>query len=46
MKKCQKCLAVGHYTYECKNQPKFLYRPTRTKMMKDKSLSSKPALEG
>jgi len=30
---CQKCLEKGHWTYECKNEKKYLYRPSRTKEM-------------
>ena len=32
--KCQKCLEVGHWTYECKAKPKYLSRPSRTQTMK------------
>ena len=28
--KCQKCLKYGHWTYECKSEPVYLYRPSRT----------------
>ena len=33
-KKCQKCLAVGHYTFECKNERAYVQRPSRTKMVR------------
>ncbi|KAG5284299.1 hypothetical protein AALO_G00025160 [Alosa alosa] len=32
--KCQKCLELGHWTYECKGKRKYLYRPSRTAEMK------------
>jgi hypothetical protein len=41
-KKCQKCLGVGHYTYECNREAKYLYRPSRTKIMANPSLAPKP----
>ena len=28
--KCQKCLEVGHWTFECKGKRKFLHRSSRT----------------
>uniref|UniRef100_A0A8C4NKW1 Zinc finger protein n=1 Tax=Eptatretus burgeri TaxID=7764 RepID=A0A8C4NKW1_EPTBU len=28
--KCQKCLEIGHWTYECKGKQKYVYRPSRT----------------
>lgn len=31
---CQKCQEKGHWTYECTNERKYLYRPSRTKEMK------------
>ncbi len=39
--KCQKCLEIGHWTYECQNSRKYLYRPSRTKLMKQKQLKMK-----
>lgn len=33
---CQKCLQYGHYTYQCKGKRKYVYRPSRTKMMSKK----------
>lgn len=33
---CQKCQEKGHWTYECKGERKYLYRPSRTKeLVKD-----------
>lgn len=32
---CQRCLQKGHYTYECKNPPTYVSRPTRTKQLLD-----------
>ncbi|KAJ9068675.1 Zinc finger CCHC domain-containing protein 10 [Entomophthora muscae] len=31
--KCQKCNEYGHWSYECKNEQKYLYRPSRTKQL-------------
>ncbi|TRY73885.1 hypothetical protein TCAL_16921 [Tigriopus californicus] len=28
--RCQKCLQFGHWTYECKNERKYLHRDSRT----------------
>jgi septal ring factor EnvC (AmiA/AmiB activator) len=33
IKKCQKCLASGHWTYECKGQRSYLSRPSRTQQL-------------
>jgi len=30
---CQKCLQLGHWTFECKNQPVYIRRPTRTQQL-------------
>ncbi|KAJ1558569.1 hypothetical protein HK096_010052 [Nowakowskiella sp. JEL0078] len=30
---CQKCLEQGHWSYECKNERKYLYRPSRTRQL-------------
>ncbi|XP_063932422.1 uncharacterized protein LOC135144328 [Zophobas morio] len=32
-KKCQRCLRTGHLIYECKNDPKYLVRPSRSKLL-------------
>ena len=29
--KCQKCLEAGHWTYECKNERKYVKREPRSK---------------
>eukprot|EP00088_Acartia_fossae_P013437 TRINITY_DN1703_c0_g2_i1.p1 TRINITY_DN1703_c0_g2~~TRINITY_DN1703_c0_g2_i1.p1 ORF type:complete len:147 (-),score=64.43 TRINITY_DN1703_c0_g2_i1:66-506(-) len=34
--KCQKCLQVGHFTYECKGERKYVQRDSRTQMLKRK----------
>ncbi len=34
MQQCQKCLKFGHWTYECKNPSAYLYRPSRTTLLK------------
>lgn len=31
---CQKCLKSGHFTYECKNQQAYYYRPSKTAMIR------------
>ena len=32
---CQRCLQPGHWTYECKNEPAYQARPTRTQQLKN-----------
>jgi hypothetical protein len=34
MQQCQRCLKYGHWTYECKENPAYLYRPSRTTLFK------------
>ena len=34
--KCQKCLEMGHWTYECTGQRKYVHRDSRTKTLKRK----------
>lgn len=34
--RCQKCLEMGHWTYECTGKRKYVHRPTRTTEMKKK----------
>ena len=34
--RCQKCLQYGHYTYECSGKRKYLYRPSRSKILSKK----------
>ena len=34
--KCQKCLQIGHYTYQCTNKRSYASRVTRTKLLDDK----------
>ena len=34
--RCQKCLEMGHWTYECKGQKKYVHRDSRTKILKRK----------
>ena len=38
MQQCQKCLRYGHWTYECKNETAYLYRPSRTTVIKNPDL--------
>ncbi|GMH32403.1 hypothetical protein BSKO_00237 [Bryopsis sp. KO-2023] len=33
--RCQRCLQIGHWTYECKNPPAFAKRPSRSQQLKD-----------
>ena len=34
--RCQKCLEVGHYTYECQGPRKYVARTSRTVILKRK----------
>ncbi|CAH3039094.1 unnamed protein product [Porites lobata] len=34
--RCQKCLQIGHWTYECTNKRKYLQRDSRTAVIKKK----------
>ena len=34
--RCQKCLQIGHWTYECNNKRKYLQRDSRTAVIKKK----------
>lgn len=31
---CQKCYKYGHFTYECKNKQAYLYRPSKSVILK------------
>ncbi|MCQ2816875.1 MAG: zinc finger CCHC domain-containing protein, partial [archaeon] len=37
---CQKCLQFGHWTFECQNQQKYIYRPSRSRLFKSKEYTS------
>ncbi len=37
---CQRCLQQGHWTYECKNEPVYQSRPTRTQQLKNPRVRS------
>lgn len=39
---CQKCLQKGHWTYQCKNEARYVTRPSRTQQLANPRL--KPAL--
>lgn len=39
---CQKCLQFGHWTYECKNQRAYVFRPSKTMQLKHPSLALQP----
>ncbi|KAK2586722.1 hypothetical protein KPH14_011757 [Odynerus spinipes] len=32
--RCQKCLEIGHWSYECKGKRKYLHRSSRTSQLK------------
>ncbi|KAK9733002.1 hypothetical protein RND81_04G037500 [Saponaria officinalis] len=38
---CQKCLQLGHWTYECKNERVYVARPSRTQLLKNPKLRQK-----
>lgn len=38
---CQRCLERGHWTYECKKEPKYTSRPSRTSTLEDPRLEEK-----
>ncbi|XP_068129030.1 zinc finger CCHC domain-containing protein 10 isoform X1 [Hyperolius riggenbachi] len=40
--RCQKCLEIGHWSYECTGKRKYLYRPSRTTELK-RALKEKEA---
>lgn len=35
---CQKCLEIGHWTYQCKNQRVYNARPSRTAILNSDEL--------
>lgn len=39
--KCQKCLKLGHYSYECKGQREYKARPSRTAILANPKLQPK-----
>lgn len=43
LQQCQRCLQIGHWTYECKNAPVYAKRVSRTKQLL--KLDHKPAAE-
>jgi hypothetical protein len=45
IQQCQKCLKYGHWTYECKNSAAYLYRPSRTTLIKNPELNMDITLE-
>lgn len=38
--RCQKCLQMGHWTYECRDKRKYVQRDSRTKLL-DKNLAER-----
>ncbi|KAE9455137.1 hypothetical protein RHGRI_012691 [Rhododendron griersonianum] len=41
---CQKCFEPGHWTYECKNERKYISRPSRTQLLKNPKLKMKVSI--
>ena len=39
---CQKCYQHGHWTFECPNERGYLYRPSRTAVIKNPELKVEP----
>lgn len=39
--RCQKCEGFGHYSFECKQEPVYKRRPTRTEILKKPKLAPK-----
>lgn len=39
---CQKCYMRGHWTFECPNERGYLYRPSRTAVIKNPDLKVEP----
>ena len=44
-KNCQKCFSSDHWTYECTNKAKYLYRPSRTTFVKKPRIKPKPVID-
>ncbi|KAL3678135.1 hypothetical protein R1sor_021091 [Riccia sorocarpa] len=42
---CQKCLQIGHWTYDCKNERTYVSRPSRSQLLKDLKLPPRLYLE-
>lgn len=40
---CQRCLQPGHWTYECKNEPVYISRPSRSQQLKNPKLRMRPS---
>ena len=40
---CQKCLKIGHWTYQCQGEKKYQYRPSRTKILLNPHLHIAPS---
>jgi len=40
-KLCQRCLKSGHFTFECKNERKYVSRPSRTALIANPALREK-----
>ena len=45
IKKCQKCLEPGHWTFECKGQSSYVSRPSRTQMLQKPLVLKRERLE-
>jgi len=42
--RCQRCLRTGHWTYECKNPPTYVSRPSRSALIKNPDKMLRPRL--
>ena len=45
VQQCQKCSRYGHWTYECKNEAKYLYRPSRMTVLRNPEMKINVAAE-
>ncbi|KAJ3359510.1 Zinc finger CCHC domain-containing protein 10, partial [Allomyces javanicus] len=44
--RCQRCLELGHWTYACQNQRKYVHRPSRTLELKgSRSTARRPTID-
>ncbi|BBN10822.1 hypothetical protein MPTK1_5g06710 [Marchantia polymorpha subsp. ruderalis] len=43
---CQKCLEIGHWTFDCKNERVYVSRPSRTQQLKNPKLRPRPTVLG
>ncbi|KAA1470001.1 hypothetical protein DENSPDRAFT_773872 [Dentipellis sp. KUC8613] len=43
---CQKCLGIGHFTYQCKSSRPYVSRPSRTQQLENPKVLAKLKAEG